>query len=94
MTQVPRFNQVCGKCCDLFGNPERLINYERFFQHHEVRALLCKTVDRCHLGTLLFANIDPSYKALLCDDTELEPSVGAQGFELTFQLRNMGRDWN
>lgn len=58
----PRFNQVCRKCSGLFGNvqvPSAEDEYPRSIQFHELRALLCKTGDRCHLCSLFAAVIHP-----------------------------------
>jgi hypothetical protein len=51
---------------------------------HEIRGMLCKTGNRCHLCSLLFAVTEPTYKALLFGDIEPEPFAAAETFELKY----------
>jgi hypothetical protein len=82
MSQGPNLHQVCEKCCLLFCDVG--FSLPRYFQRDEIRALLCKTVDQCHLGSMLLANIEPLYRALLFGDTKLEPCRTPELFTLNY----------
>jgi hypothetical protein len=82
MSQGPNLHQVCEKCCLLFSDVG--FSLPRYFQRDGIRALLCKTVDQCHLGSMLFANIEPPYRALLFGDTKLQPRMASELFTLCY----------